>query len=67
MIVVRMTLWQTLVEMIMSRRDMLDSYFSICFSEDGLLEAVPLLLPEFMPNLDKLPLLLMRLGPQVRL
>lgn len=52
--------------MIFSRRDMLRSYFSLCLSEDGLVEAVPLLLPEIMPNLDKLPLFLMRLGPQVR-
>lgn len=52
--------------MVFSRRDMLSSYFSVCLSEDGLVEALPLLLPEVLPNLDKLPLFLMRLGPQVR-
>ncbi|VDC07390.1 unnamed protein product [Peniophora sp. CBMAI 1063] len=54
-----------LEEMVISRRDMLGSFFSVCISEEGLVEAVPLLLPSVLPNLDKLPLFLMRLGPQV--
>ena len=32
----------------------------------GELESLPLLLRNYVPNLDKLPLFLMRLGPQVR-
>lgn len=30
------------------------------------IESLPLLLRDYTPNLDKLPLFLMRLGPQVR-
>lgn len=50
----------------MARRDMLQEYFSLKISEDGLVETLPLLLRDYTPNLDKLPLFLMRLGPQVR-
>lgn len=44
---------------------MLDDYFSLRINEKGELESLPLLLREYAPNLDKLPLFLMRLGPQV--
>lgn len=37
--------------------EMLGEYFSLCVdSEKGTLEALPLLLPGWTPNLDKLPL-----------
>ena len=49
----------------MSRRDMLQEYFNLGISEDGLVETLPMLLRDYTPNLDKLPLFLMRLGPQV--
>jgi len=49
----------------MSRRDMLAEYFSLNISASGNIESIPLLLPGYTPNLDKLPSLLMRLGPQV--
>ncbi|KAI0065271.1 DNA mismatch repair protein MutL [Artomyces pyxidatus] len=52
-------------DILISRRDMLFEYFSLSISAEGLVESLPLLLPKFMPNLDKLPLFLMRLGPQV--
>lgn len=45
---------------------MLQEYFSLGISEDGLDETLPMLLRDYTPNLDKLPLFLMRLGPQVR-
>lgn len=44
---------------------MLDEYFAIKLDKDGLVCEIPLLLRDYKPNLDKLPLLLMRLGPQV--
>jgi DNA mismatch repair protein MLH1 len=50
---------------LLDRRDMLRDYFSLALSADGHVEALPLLLGDYTPNLDKLPLFLMRLGPQV--
>ncbi len=50
----------------MARREMLQEYFSLSISEEGLVETLPMLLRDYTPNLDKLPLFLMRLGPQVR-
>ncbi|KAI0746867.1 DNA binding protein [Daedaleopsis nitida] len=54
-----------IVEILMDRRDMLQEYFSLGISEEGLVETLPMLLRDYTPNLDKLPLFLMRLGPQV--
>jgi DNA mismatch repair protein MLH1 len=48
----------------MTRRDMLDEYFSLNITAAGLVESLPLLLRDYTPNLDKLPSFLMRLGPQ---
>lgn len=45
---------------------MLEEYFAVKIDEDGLVQEIPLLLRGYQPNLDKLPLFLMRLGPQVR-
>ncbi|KAF9254890.1 DNA binding protein [Marasmius fiardii PR-910] len=47
------------------RREMLTDYFSLDISSTGLVESLPMLLRGYTPNLDKLPQLLMRLGPQV--
>lgn len=44
---------------------MLSEYFSMTISESGMLESLPLLLKEYVPDLDRLPQFLMRLGPQV--
>ena len=55
---------QIIVGTIMEKRDMLDEYFSLTISQDGAVESIPLLLKGYTPNLDKLPLFLMRLGPQ---
>jgi len=44
---------------------MLKEYFSMSISEDGHLESLPMLLKGYIPNLDRLPGFLMRLGPQV--
>ncbi|KAH8829463.1 hypothetical protein DL96DRAFT_1054744 [Flagelloscypha sp. PMI_526] len=56
---------QHIVNILIERRDMLQEYFSMQISEDGDLQSLPLLLKDYMPNLDKLPYFLMRLGPQV--
>lgn len=49
----------------MDRREMLSEYFSLNISDDGHVESIPLLLRDYIPNLDNLPSFLMRLGPQV--
>ena len=49
----------------MARRDMLLDYFLLEITDGGLVKSLPLLLKGYTPNLDKLPLFLMRLGPQV--
>ena len=51
--------------MLRGRREMLAEYFSLEVSETGLLESIPLLLKDYVPNLDRLPEFLVRLGPQV--
>ncbi|KAJ4468792.1 histidine kinase-like ATPase [Lentinula aciculospora] len=55
-----------ITEILSSRRAMLSEYFSLNISEDGLVQSLPLILRDYTPNLDKLPLFLMRLGPQVK-
>lgn len=50
---------------LISRRDMLREYFSLGITVEGMVDSLPLLIHDFTPNLDKLPLFLMRLGPQV--
>lgn len=52
-------------DILMTRREMLAEYFSLTISESGLVESLPLLLRDYIPNLDNLPSFLMRLGPQV--
>jgi DNA mismatch repair protein MLH1 len=58
---------QVIVDTLMARREMLAEYFSLSISEAGSIETLPLLLRGYTPNLDRLPLFLMRLGPQVHL
>ncbi|KAJ3514094.1 hypothetical protein NLJ89_g2573 [Agrocybe chaxingu] len=50
---------------LVDRREMLAEYFSMTITETGLLESIPLLLRDYIPNLDNLPGFLMRLGPRV--
>ncbi|EKM56943.1 uncharacterized protein PHACADRAFT_119030 [Phanerochaete carnosa HHB-10118-sp] len=54
-----------IVDTITARREMLAEYFSLEIDADGNVSSLPLLLKGYTPNLDKLPLFLMRLGPQV--
>ncbi|KZS97086.1 DNA mismatch repair protein MutL [Sistotremastrum niveocremeum HHB9708] len=54
-----------ITKMLISRRDMLEEYFKVSINSRGELETLPILLRDYTPNLDRLPLFLMRLGPQV--
>lgn len=56
---------KTIVDILVSRAEMLEEYFGLKIDSQGCLVTLPLLLRDYTPNLDKLPLLLMRLGPQV--
>ncbi len=56
---------QTLTTNLLSRRDMLNEYFSLDIDADGMLHSIPLLIKGYMPALSKLPRFLMRLGPYV--
>jgi DNA mismatch repair protein MLH1 len=44
---------------------MLAEYFSLEISQDGELLALPMLIKDYVPNMDKLPLFLLRLGTEV--
>lgn len=35
---------------------MLDEYFSFSITDEGLIESLPLLLPGYTPNINRLPL-----------
>ncbi|KAK6596144.1 DNA mismatch repair protein MutL [Botrytis cinerea] len=52
-------------EQLISRREMLQEYFSLSITPDGLVEGIPLLLKNYTPALSKLPQFLLRLGPHV--
>ncbi|ELU45202.1 DNA binding protein [Rhizoctonia solani AG-1 IA] len=54
-----------IISILMRRREMLEEYFGIQISEDGLVQSLPLLLPGYTPNIDLLPVFLMHLGPRV--
>lgn len=56
---------QLIERKLIERREMLEEYFSLVITEDGKIESIPLLLEGFMPNMDRLPEFLMRLGPGV--
>ncbi|KAH9063209.1 DNA mismatch repair protein MutL [Lactarius vividus] len=55
----------SITQILISRKDMLREYFSLGITMEGMVDSLPLLIHDFTPNLDKLPLFLMRLGPQV--
>ncbi len=44
---------------------MLLEYFSMTITENGELVTLPLMLKGYTPNLDKLPIFLLRLGTEV--
>ncbi|GAA5939100.1 uncharacterized protein JCM15063_004425 [Sporobolomyces koalae] len=51
-----------ILERILDAKDMIQEYFSISIDEDGALESLPLILPAHAPDLQKLPLFLLRIG-----
>lgn len=54
-----------IAELLVDRRAMLEEYFSMSITEDGTLETLPLLLHDYLPDLDRLPSFLIGLGPNV--
>lgn len=52
-------------QQLISRRAMLEEYFSLEISEEGQLASIPLLVKGYLPCLAKLPTFLLRLGPFV--
>ncbi|KAG8873304.1 DNA mismatch repair protein [Tulasnella sp. 331] len=56
---------EIIASILTSRSEMLEEYFAMKINRKGELETLPLLLKGYTPNLDRLPLLLMRLGPEV--
>ena len=55
----------SVLEQLVTQRDMLLEYFSLEISEGGELLSLPLLIKDYMPSLTKLPQFLIRLGPYV--
>ena len=55
----------TVLAQLLSRKEMLNEYFSMDISDEGRLMSIPLLLKGYMPSLTKLPRFLLRLGPFV--
>ncbi|KAF9162799.1 DNA mismatch repair protein [Actinomortierella ambigua] len=56
---------KTVANHLVERREMLKEYFSVCITEDGHVEALPMILKGYAPNLEKLPDFLWRLGSEV--
>jgi DNA mismatch repair protein MLH1 len=49
----------------MDKRDMLDEYFSLSFTETGDVDSLPMILKGYTPNLDRLPHFLLCLATRV--
>jgi hypothetical protein len=56
---------QAIEQVLMDKRVMLRDYFSLEINDDGGLVSIPLLLKGYSPPLGKLPMFLLRLGPNV--
>ena len=52
-------------ELLMEKSAMLDDYFSLKIGSDGLLHSLPLLLDGFIPDLNGIPYLILRLATEV--
>jgi hypothetical protein len=50
----------------MEGRQLFQEYFNMEITTDGKVNSIPRLLRQYTPDLDRLPLFLMRIGPQVR-
>ncbi|KAF9128870.1 DNA mismatch repair protein [Mortierella sp. GBA39] len=56
---------QTVANTLVSRKEMLKEYFSICITDDGKLSAIPMMVRGYVPNLEKLSDFLWRLGSEI--
>ncbi|XP_055625254.1 DNA mismatch repair protein Mlh1 [Toxorhynchites rutilus septentrionalis] len=53
------------VEILSSKAPMMKEYFSICISEDGMLESIPVIINDYIPSMAYLPLYMLRLATEV--
>ncbi|KAJ2961592.1 hypothetical protein NQZ79_g3184 [Umbelopsis isabellina] len=56
---------QSITNILIERADMLHEYFSLRISSKGELLSLPMLIKNYVPTMDKLPLFLLRLGTEV--
>ncbi|KAF9177173.1 DNA mismatch repair protein, partial [Haplosporangium sp. Z 11] len=56
---------KTVTNLLVGRREMLREYFSICITDQGQLSAIPMMIKGYIPNLEKLPDFLWRLGSEI--
>ncbi|GJJ72316.1 DNA mismatch repair protein MLH1 [Entomortierella parvispora] len=56
---------QCVTKMLISRKEMLQEYFSVVVTDDGNITAIPMMIKGYVPNLEKLPDFLWRLGSEV--
>ncbi|KAK3806187.1 MAG: DNA mismatch repair protein Mlh1-like protein [Linnemannia elongata] len=56
---------QTVASTLITRKEMLKEYFSICITDDGKLSAIPMMVRGYIPNLEKLSDFLWRLGSEI--
>ncbi|KAJ1534924.1 DNA mismatch repair protein [Nowakowskiella sp. JEL0078] len=56
---------QKIVDLLVEHRDLLEEYFSMRVSDDGMLMSLPLILKGYLPNWSKLPLFCLRIGSDV--
>ena len=57
--------WQYIVELLRTRAAMLKEYFNIQIDDDGNLVGLPLLIDNYVPDIDALATFILRLGTEV--
>lgn len=53
------------MEILVEKKELLLAYFSMEISDGGELHSLPMLLDGYLPNVDRVPLFLLRLGSEV--
>ncbi len=56
---------QHVCDKLLNNREMIAEYFNLVFTEDGVVEGIPMLLPGYTPGMDRLPTLVLRLALEV--
>ncbi|PVU93354.1 hypothetical protein BB561_003334 [Smittium simulii] len=56
---------KAITDLIISRKEMLEEYFNMKITETGELESLPMIIRDYIPNMNKLPLFLLRLGSEI--